>query len=82
MQILYPQFESGCRLFISKRNKQCIPFKMPVSERMALGVKRYRGLVFVGKAVAKFYAAEALSRQGAQVIRSYSMMTKATYWQA
>jgi hypothetical protein len=55
---------------------------MPVSERMALGVKRYRGLDLVGKAVAKFYAAEALSRQGAQVIRSYSMMTKATYWQA
>ena len=58
------QFESGCRLFISERDKQCIPFKMPVSERMALGVKRYRGLDFVGKAVAKFYAAEALSPQG------------------
>ncbi len=37
---------------------------MPVSERMALGVKRYRGLDFVGKAVAKFYAAEALFPQG------------------
>ena len=37
---------------------------MPFSERMALGVKRYRGLDFVGKAVAKFYAAEALSPQG------------------
>ena len=82
MQILYPQFESGCRLFISKRNKQCIPLKMPVFERMALRVKRYRGLELVSKAVAKFYAAEALSRQVAQNIHSYSMMTKATYWQA
>ena len=54
MQILYPQFESGCRLFISKRNIQCIPFRMPVFERMALGVKRYRGLDLVGKIVAKF----------------------------
>ena len=55
---------------------------MPVSERMALGVKRYRGLELVGKAVAKFYDAEALSPQVAQAIYSYSMMTKATYWQA
>ena len=55
---------------------------MPGFERMALGVKRYRGLDFVGKADAKFYVAEALSRQVAQDIHSYSMMTKATYWQA
>jgi hypothetical protein len=55
---------------------------MPVFERMALRVKRYRGLELVSKAVAKFYAAEALSRQVAQNIHSYSMMTKATYWQA
>jgi len=55
---------------------------MPVFERMALGVQRYRGLDLVGKAVAKFYAPEALSPQVAQDIHSYSMMTKATYWQA
>ncbi len=55
---------------------------MPVSERMALRVQRYNGLDLVGKAVAKFYAAEALSPQVAQDIYSYSMMTKATYWQA
>ena len=55
---------------------------MPVFERMALGVQRYRGLELVRKSVAKFYAAEALSPQVAQDIHSYSMMTKATYWQA
>ena len=52
---------------------------MPVSERMALGVKRYRGLDLVGKAVAKFMPLRLFPPKVAQDIYSYSMMTKATY---
>ena len=69
-------------LYLSK--KQYFPFKMPVFERMAPRVKRYRGLDLAGKALARFMPLRLLPLppQVAQDTNRYSMMTNATYWQA